>query len=154
MTTNSLSEQISNRTPQLNNRAENQTVKKKPTNFSAVSSVDPNDEMIMLIMRCLILLSYIWQEICPMFVFGTMIRGILNAVINNINSYTKSACLLSLCLNFKKNPYSIKKLKYKINSCVFVRSPLFEMVFIRNGLCMKLYVKIKVPPRTKNPCSK
>ena len=28
MTTNSLSEQIINRTPQLNNRAENQTVKK------------------------------------------------------------------------------------------------------------------------------
>ena len=54
----------------------------------------------------------------------------------------------------KKKPYSIKKLKYKINSCVFVRSPLYEMVFVRNGLCMKLYVKIKVPPRTKNPCSK
>ena len=62
MTTNSLSEQIINRTPQLNNRAENQTVKKKPTNFSAVSSVDPNDEMIMLIMRCLILLSYIFGK--------------------------------------------------------------------------------------------
>ena len=47
-------------------------------------------------------------------------------------------------LFFKKNLYSIKKLKYKIDSWVFVRSPLYmyEMVFVQNGLCMKLYVKI------------
>ena len=86
-----------------------------------------NDEMVNYEM---LLLSYIWQEICSMFVFGTMIRGILNAVINNINSYTKSACLLSLCLNLKKKPYSIKKFKYKIDSWVFVWSPLYEMVFV------------------------
>ena len=56
---------------------------------------DTNDEMVNYEM---LLLSYIWQEICPMFVCGTMIRGISIhhvAVINNINSNTKSVCLLS-----------------------------------------------------------
>ena len=69
---------------------------------------DTNDEMVNYEM---LLLSYIWQEICSMFVFGTMIRGILNyhvAVINNINSYTKST-ELTPCVGIIKKTYSIKK---------------------------------------------
>ena len=95
---------------------------------------DTNDEMVNYEM---LLLSYIWQEICPMFLFGTMNRGIWNyhvAVINNINSYTKSVCLLSAELmpyvGIFKKPYSIKKLKYKIDSWHFVWSFLYEMVFV------------------------
>ena len=54
------------RTPQLNNRAENQAVKK--TKISAVSSMyDTNDEIVNYEM---LLLSYIWQEIGPMVVFS------------------------------------------------------------------------------------
>ena len=51
-------------------------------------------------------------------------------------------------LEFKKKLTRSKKLKYKIDSWVFV-PPLYEMVFLRNGLCMKMYVKIQVLPRTK-----
>ena len=94
-------------------------------------------------------LSYIWQEICPMFAFGTMIRGISNyhvdvTCINNINSYTKYTELTPCVVFLKKKLYSIKKIKYKIDSWVFVRSPLYmyEMVFVQNGLCMEMYVKI------------
>ena len=44
-----------------------------------------------------------------------------------------------------KKTYSIQKLKYKIDShWVFVRSPLYELVFVRNGLCMKRFLGVYV----------
>ena len=95
------------RTPQLNNGAENQT-EKNPIFLGGFFDVRHLDEMVNYEM---LLLSYIWQEICSMFVFGTMIRGILNyhvAVINNINSYTKST-ELTPCVGILKKTYSIKK---------------------------------------------
>ena len=44
----------------------------------------------------------------------------------------------------KKNRTQSKNSNKKLT-----RGFLYEMVFVRNGLCMKLYVKIEVPPRTK-----
>ena len=86
---------------------------------------DTNDEMVNYEML-LHVLSYIWQEICSLFVFGTMIRGISNnhaAVINNINSYTKSTELTPYVGIFKK-PYPIKNFS--------------TVSFVQNGLCMNL----------------
>ena len=55
----------------------------------------------------------------------------------------------------KKNRTQSKNSNKKLT-----RGFLYEMVFVRNGLCMckmiprRVYVKFQVPPRTKNPCSK
>ena len=67
MTTNSLSEQVINRKPQLNNRAENQTVKKPKSQRFLRCTYDTNYEMVNY-MRCIY--YPIWQENCPMFVFS------------------------------------------------------------------------------------
>ena len=88
-------------------------------------------------------LSYIWQEICPMFAFGTMIRGISNyhvdvTCISNINSYTKYTELTPYVVFFLKKPFTRSKnsnTKLTLGFlygllCICTKWSLYKMVFV------------------------